>query len=263
MPATGATLPDDYFDGNPVQWWITSIPPYYCQNNGAPGMDFSTDTSFAGVSIAAAVGPPSVFTTGVKYAPQFGGVAKGPRYVDSVGNDQNFRSIDDPATQWYQNGSADGDWALQTSYEVSTARYDLPFGPYKLNLTTDSTPYPAADGDIIVITTGSTVLAGALPEGVDPYSSLDTRAFNLIFYSTGSNYVNDLVTSIPENASPSTATLPNYNASTREAFVGNSGGLFAFVAVPNIAGGNLMWWPISYDASSAVNAFRIISLNES
>ncbi|WP_370103795.1 hypothetical protein [Winogradskyella sp.] len=263
MPATGATLPSDYFDGNPVQWWITSMPPYYCQNSGAPGMDFSTDSSWGGVSISATVATPTQFTTGVKYAPQFGGVNKGPRYVDNTGADQNCKSIDDPSTQWYQASAADGDWALQTSYEVSTARYDLPFGPYQLNLTTDSTPYPAADGDIIVITTGSTVIAGAINEG-PAYSANDTRAFNLIFYSTGSANVNDLVTSIPENASPSTATLPNYNASTRESFVGNSGGLFAFVAIPNDANSSqVMWWPISYDGSAAFNAFRVISRNDS
>jgi len=262
MPNTNGNLPDDYFTGERLKWWITSIPPYFCQNTGAPGMDFSTDGSFCGVSITANPGVAAVKTTGLKYACSFYGVAKGPRHINPAGSDVITTSIADPSTQWYQANTADGDWTLQSSYEVSTARYDLPFGPYQLDLTTDSTPYPANNGDIIIITTGSTVLAGAINEG-PPYSVNDTRSFNLIFYSTGSANVNELAISIPENANPTTATLPNYNAATRENFVLDSGGLFAFVAMPNEEEDDLMWWPISYDGSQANSAFRILSRNDS
>ena len=266
MPATNATLPDQWWpeEGEPVQLWITSIPPYYCQNNGAPGNDFSADSVWAGVSTGG-YGTPTSKTTGLKYAVQYGDTGgSDPKMDDGIGNAVTWMSIDNPGTPYYQAGTADGDWALQTSYDVSINRYDLPFGPYKLNLTTDGTPYPAADGDIIIVTTGSTVLAGALGDGAAQYSAQDTRAFNLIFYSTGSANVNDLVQSIPENAAPgSTTALTSYNGVTRHNFIVNSGGLFAFVAIPNQGGGNLMWWPITWDASLPTSTPFIRSWNAS
>ena len=264
MPATNATLPEQWFDGEPVQLWVTSIAPYFCQNNGAPGNDFSNDAVWVGVSSAVS-GPPTVKTTGLKYAVQFGDTGgTDPKISDVGGNTSTWTSIDDPSTPYYQTGTADGDWALQTSYRVTTARYFLPFGPYQLNLTTDSTPYPAADGDIIVVTTGSTVLAGAINEG-PAYSVNDTRSFNLIFYSTGSANVNDLVQSIPENAAPDINTqLTDYNSVSRNNFVINSGGLFAFVAIPSAGNpSQVMWWPITWDVATPNNTQFIHSLNAS
>lgn len=264
MPATNATLPELYFDGDPVQLWVTSIAPYFCQNNGTPGDDFSNDNVWVGVSSAQS-GVPTVKTTGLKFAVQYGDTGGAdPKMSDAVGSTSTWTSIDDPSTPYYQAGTADGDWALQTSYNVTTARYFLPFGPYQLNLTTDGTPYPAADGDIIVVTTGSTVLAGALNEGPE-FSVNDTRSFNLIFYSTGSANVDNLVQSIPENASPGINTqLTNYNAVSRNNFVVNSGGLFAFVAIPNVSNASqIMWWPITWDAATPNNALFIHSMNAS
>ncbi len=266
MPATNAELPDQWWPdapAEPVQLWITSIAPYFCYNSGLPGDDFSNDGVWAGVS-SAVNGPPTRKTTGLKFAVQYGDTQGfDPKIDDGTGNSSAWTSIDDPGTPYYQAGTADGDWALQTSYDVTTARYDLPFGPYKLNLTTDGTPYPAADGDIIVVTTGSTVLAGQINEG-PAYSINDTRSFNLIFYSTGSANVNDLVQSIPENAAPGANTaLTSYNATSRNNFVANSGGLFAFVAIPNQGGGNLMWWPITWDTSILNNVPYIRSMNAS
>jgi len=264
MPATNATLPGQWFEGEPVQLWITSIAPYFCQNNGAPGDDFSNDSVWIGVSTGG-WGTPTTKTTGLKYAVQYADTGgSDPKFDDGAGNPSTWTSIDSPSTPYYQAGTADGDWALQTSYDVTTARYDLPFGPYQLNLTTDNTPYPAADGDIIIVTTGSTVLAGAINEG-PAYSVNDTRSFNLIFYSTGSANVNDLVQSIPENAAPGINTqLTNYNGISRYNFVVNSGGLFAFVALPSAGDPNdLMWWPITWDDSAPSSPPFIRSFNAS
>jgi hypothetical protein len=264
MPATNATLPGQWFEGEPVQLWITSIAPYFCKNNGAPGDDFSNDSVWIGVSTGG-WGTPTTKTTGLKYAVQYGDTGgSDPKFDDSLGNPVVWTSIDDPSGPYYQAGTADGNWALQTSYDVTTARYDLPFGPYQLNLTTDNTPYPAADGDIIVVTTGSTVLAGAINEG-PAYSVNDTRSFNLIFYSTGSANVNDLVQKIPENAAPGINTqLTSYNGISRYNFVVNSGGLFAFVAIPSAANpSQVMWWPITWDDSGASSPPFIRSFNAS
>ena len=141
----------------------------------------------------------------------------------------------------------------------------MPFGPYPLNKTTDALGYPNADGDIIVVTTGSDVLAGALGDGGIPYNNLDTRSFNLIFYSTGSNNVNDLVQSIPENASPGAQTaLNDYNPTSRDNFVINSGGLFAFVSIPaETTPSAFKWWPITWDVQSPGNVRTIRSTNDS
>jgi len=77
--------------------------------------------------------------------------------------------------------------------------------------------------------------------------------------------VNDLVLSIPENAAPGVNTqLTNYNSTSRNNFVINSGGLFAFVALPSAGDPNdLMWWPITWDVSTPNNAQFIHSLNAS
>jgi len=268
MPATNATLPDNWYgEGEEpgVQLWIGSVAPYYCQNNGAPGDDLSADGIWVGVS-SAVNGAPTTKTTGLKFAvqyPDLGGVE--PRMDDGAGNAASWTSIDSPSSPYYQSGTADGNWALQTAYEVTIQRYPMPFGPYPLNKTTDSTPYPAADGDIIVVTTGSDVLAGNIGDGGVPYDNLDTRSFNLIFYSTGSNNVNDLVQSIPENAAPGINTqLTNYNSTSRNNFVINSEGLFAFVAIPADSIPNaLKWWPITWDVQSPNNVRTIHSKNAS
>lgn len=268
MPTTSATLPDNWYgEGEEpgVQLWIGSVAPYYCQNNGAPGDDFSNDAVWVGVS-SAITGAPIKKTTGLKFAVQYGDVGGvDPRMDDGSGNPATWTSIDSPSGPYYQPGTADGNWALQTAYEVTTQRYPMPFGPYPLNKTTDGLSYPNADGDIIVVTTGSDVLAGALGDGGLPYDNLDTRSFNLIFYSTGSNNVNDLVFSIPENANPGVNTqLISYNAVSRNNFVINSGGLFAFVSIPaESIPSAFKWWPITWDVQSPGNVRTIRSSNAS
>ena len=268
MPITSATLPDNWYgEGEEpgVQLWIGSVAPYYCQNNGAPGDDLSADGIWVGVS-SAVTGAPVKKTTGLKFAVQYGDVGGvDPRMDDGAGNAATWTSIDDPSGPYYQPGTADGNWALQNAYEVTTQRYPMPFGPYPLNKTTDALGYPNADGDIIVVTTGSDVLAGALEDGAAFYSIGDTRAFNLIFYSTGSNNVNELVQSIPENASPGVGTeLNDYNPTSRNNFVTNSGGLFAFVSIPaETTPGVFKWWPITWDSSAPGNVRTIRSTNDS
>lgn len=269
MPSTGAILPDPYYgDGEaigPVKIWLGSVPPYYCYNNGAPGNDLSADDTWIGVSSGASAGVPTSKTTGVKFAYTKGIDlnADAPSYYNSGGVKVNWIALNEVGGPYYVPGTAEGNWGLANNYEVTTARYDMPFGPYDLSKTTDGTPYPATDGDIIVVTTGSDVIAGALGDGATPYSNLDTRAFNLIFYSTGSDYVNDLVQKIPENNSPGVNTqLTNYNQVSRNNFVINSGGLFAFVAIPDQASTSLIWWPITWDASGPSQTINIFSRND-
>ena len=277
MPASGTTLPQEYFggeEGNNVRLWITSLPPYYCQNNGTPGDDFSNDNVWVGVSMANTPNSnvPVRFTTGVKFAYTVHGSIGGdtPKITDpfGVGSLTSWTYLNNPLlSPYYQNGTADGNWGLQNNYNVGPNQYDFAFGPYELDKTTDGTPYPSADGDIIVVTTGSNVIGGFLQDGGTPYSAQDGRMFNLIFYSTGSDHVEELVASIPENNSPGLLTaLASYNETSRYNFIANSGGLFAFVAIPNNVDPNqLMWWPISWNGSGVMGGTTtsLLSRNDS
>jgi len=276
MPASGTTLPSEYFgeeEGNNLRLWIASLPPYYCQNNGLPGDDFSNDDVWVGVSMANTISSnvPVQYTTGVKFAYTTHGDigANTPKITDPLlgGSIIGWTALNDPLSPYYQSGTADGNWGLQNNYNVGTNQYDFAFGPYELDKTTDGTPYPAADGDIIVVTTGSNVIGGALGDGGTPYSAQDQRMFNLIFYSTGSSNVGELVASIPENNSPGLLTaLASYNETSRYNFIANSGGLFAFVAIPNNVDPNqLMWWPISWNGSGVMGGTTtsLLSRNDS
>lgn len=268
MPTTptNATLPDAYFaDVDPkYKIWITSIPTYYCKNPGAQD-DFSGDNVWLGVSatLTGQVGTPVQYTTGVKFAitypDEFG--AQSPSYYNNGGAKTGWVSLSDPASPYYVAGSAEGNWGLQTTYRIGQSQINMPFGPYDLSKTTDGTPYPATDGDIIIITTGSTVIAGALGDGASPNGIGDDRIYNLIFYSTGSADISSLIAKIPQNQSPGANTdITTYHRSERANFVRFSGGLYAFAAIPNAGLSTLGWWPITWEATSVID---VVSRNDS
>jgi len=248
---TNVTLPDSYYSaGEEVRWWILSAPPYYCQNGYPTGQDFSSNKTWLGVSMWNGVNLNTQQTSGIKYAFTRGlePVAEAPPggdkvyYIsDAVGTGQILANLNIVNGAW---NTPSGIWGLQDTFYPG--KNVAEFGPYDLNKTTDTTPYPDADGDIIIITTGSDVLGGAIEAG-GAFGAGDFRIWNLLFYSTGSSNITDLVTGVFSNSAASAlssyAEPDRYNYFTH----GDVAGSMAFVAVPSTSNPNaLIWWPITW-----------------
>jgi len=243
---TGATLPADLFTAN-VKWWITSAPPYYCQNNTSGGSSFATDAVWCGVSMwNETVGTgQSIQTTGVKYAWTYN--LQGSQPTSTI---KFLETLAPTWTTWQPLNKTGGpyspEWDRPQSgeYQLGPAKLGLFFGPYDLNKTTDTTPYPQQSGDVIFIATGSDVLGGT-NEG-QPYSATDGRVFNLLFYSTGSNNAQQLARSLTGNAS----VLPDWSVMSRWSIIKDYS-LFAFVALADTTNpASVMWWPISWNTTT-------------
>jgi len=255
MPGIDQQLPNDYFNKN-LKWWIISAPPYWCEHDTPAGSALASDDTYLGVSTwNETPGGSNVFvkTTGVKYAyTATGDPSPAPQFVDANGGPVWTTMA--PLNKAGGAYSPEWDRPLSGEYQIGVNKIGLYFGPYDLNKTTDATPYPTNNGDIIIIATGSDVIGGTL-EG-SAYTQADSRSFNLLFYSTGSNNVNDLASSLAGSANQ----LPDFLPSTRSNFVRNNS-LMAFVAIPSdTAPENVMWWPITYNST---NTYRINSINES
>lgn len=254
---TNVILPDVYYQGEDtkLKWRITSLPPYYCGNTSG-AQDFSADFTWLGVSMFDGVNTNTRYTSGIKFAYTIGdereagtyGGGNDPIYIENaIGQSQTLVPLNKAGGAYNTDGTNNGIWGLQHTYRPGGLS-GVPFGPYDLDKTTDSTPYPAADGDIIIITTGSDVLAGTI---ADPaYGSGDTRIFNLLFYSTGSNEVQDLVAGVFSNNAA--GTLNSYAQLSRYQFQTHADvrGSMSFVACPTNNPSNLLWWPITWDDNS-------------
>ena len=255
MPATNQTLPVGYFEGE-LEWWITSIPPYYCYSANPGGSDFSSDDIWLGVSSAISEITPIVLkTTGLKYAytNNLGGVfpSSAIKFVNGAGTPTGLEPLN-------KIGGLYNPFSLQDTYDVGSSKIPLAFGPYPISKTNPSLPYPTDDGDIILITTGSDVLAGSINDGGTALGAGDNRMWNLLLYSTGSNDVTRLSAGVN---STSADILINYDANTRNTYIQSSGGVFGFVAIPNTGDpSQLMWWPLSYSVNDNT---IIVSRNDS
>jgi hypothetical protein len=255
MPATNQTLPVGYFEGE-LEWWITSIPPYYCYSANPGGSDFSSDDIWLGVSSAIDYISPIVLkTTGLKYA-YTNNIGSGfpvaaIKFVNGAGTPTGLAPLN-------KIGGLYNPFSLQDTYDVGSSKIPLAFGPYPISKTNPSLPYPTDDGDIILITTGSDVLAGSINDGGTALGAGDNRMWNLLLYSTGSNDVTRLSAGVN---STSADILINYDGNTRNTYIQNSGGVFGFVAIPNSGDpSQLMWWPLSYSFNDNT---IIVSRNDS
>lgn len=245
--STGKSL-DNQLYANNVRFWIGSVPPYYCSNNGPSGADnLNADDIWIGNSFVTTASPaiPVKYTNGVKYAADSdGGDNPGSLvlYVNSSGAPATLTFINETST--YQPAPY-----LQTQYQIGLNREPMFFGPYDLNKTWE-VAFPPRDGDIIFITTGSDVIGGALEDGAAPNSIGDTRAFNLIFYSTGSGDVvglSEWVGNTNQTGRPSSAVLSNYTPLTRSDWYATCG-VTGFVGIRSDSSANdVIWWPLTYD----------------
>ena len=257
---TGVTLDDNLYTSN-VHFWIGSVPPYYCSNDGPSGADnLNADDVWIGNSCVTAASPavPVKYTNGVKYAADSddgtnpGGLVS---YIDGSGTPITLTFINE--TPAYAPAPY-----LQTQYQIGLNREPMFFGPYDLNKTWE-VAFPPRDGDIIFITTGSDVIGGALEGGAAPYSIGDTRVFNLIFYSTGSSDVTTLsawVGHSNQTGRDSSQILPDYTPTARSDWYADTG-VTGFVGIRSDSSvNNVIWWPLTYnDATPEV----IVSRNDS
>ena len=261
MAVTGKQIPNAIY-ADSFQWWITSAPPYYCYNAGPVGFDDLSDGGYwIGTSFTSTGQPgvPAAYTNGVKFTAT----------TDSTSNPsslvQVYYGTGASAGTAYQmsilnDGVKDNPY-LQSSYQIGSQKEKLFFGPYPLNKTANST-VNVADGDIILITTGSDVIGGTLISA-PAYGSQDNRQWNLIFYSTGSADITKLSEYVGD---PSTtgrgtgATLPNYSIANRSTWYTNTG-VGGFVAIRSVASATeITWWPLTYDDNTVTG---IISRNDS
>ena len=244
---TGLTLDDQWYSDE-FEWWIASVPPYYCYNAGGVGADdLSTDATWLGTSMDTGAAPnvPTQYTNGVKYALVNPIGQDNPtgaiQYRNSLGAQQTLKTLSDSSTPY-----SNPEQYLQSTYRIGTQGNPLFFGPYNLNLT-DST---IADGDIIFITTGSDVIGGSLADGGAVLGPGDNRSYNLIFYSTGSSNASLLsiwVGNPNQTGRGSGASLINYNTNTRQIWYSGTG-VGGFVGIRSQSSvNNVLWWPLCFD----------------
>lgn len=258
---TGVTLDDQLYASN-VRFWISSVPPYYCSNNGPSGADnLNADDIWIGNSLVTAASPtiPVKYTNGVKFAADSDDSTNPGQlvsYVNGSGTPTLLTFINE--NQTYQPAPY-----LQTQYQIGLNREPMFFGPYDLNKTYQGNDFPPRDGDIIFITTGSDVIGGQLEDGAAPYSIGDNRVFNLIFYSTGSSNVTKLsewVGHSNQTERGSNAILPDYSPSNRSDWYEQCG-VTGFVGIRSVSSINdVIWWPLTF---TAANPEIITSRNDS
>lgn len=257
MAVTGKEIPNAIY-ADSFQWWITSAPPYYCRNAGpATADDLSDGGYWIGTSFTSTgqVGTPAVYTNGVKFTAT----------TDSEANPGNlvqvYSSIGAAYPMSILNDRVKDNPYLQSSYQIGSQKDPLFFGPYPLNKTANST-VNVADGDIILITTGSDVIGGAIIS-TPAYGSSDNRQWNLIFYSTGSADIlklSEYVGASSTTGRGTGASLVNYEPATRSTWYTNTG-VGGFVAIRSVASATeITWWPLTYDGNTVTN---IISRNDS
>ena len=258
--STGLTLPNDlYAPPTELEWWVTSLPPYYCSSAGGVGNDdFSTDGIWLGTSFTATgqVNPPVKYTNGVKFAfttadEQPPGSTVEFEDPNSGTTTLNPLNLGSPYIYPY----------LQDTYRVSNKGEPLAFGPYPLNKTNASLNPRISDGDIMFITTGSDVIGGS-NVGAE-FSADDSRQFNLIFYSTGSANVfllSEYVGNTNQTGRLSNQNLPDFTPQSRAEWYSDTG-VNGFVGIRSVASATtVMWWPLTYDQN---NVLDIISRNDS
>jgi hypothetical protein len=193
-------------------WMVISLPPYYCangkyanSNEGLMGNGWATTDQNTG----------NAYTTGFKFG-------WSSFYFKNTTSNLKDDSVN--AIKSMDNGSYNG--LRPDQYDV--VGDPLAFGPYKLNLT----PIPNNGlGDVLLITTGSDVLAGS---GTG-YGLTDTRQFNLLFYATSSASANDLVLALTGYS------IGSYLESDRLKVI--QSGYFLFVSLGFVGSSNYGWWP--------------------
>ena len=221
-------------------WYIWTISSYYAANAGSP-RDFSTDrTSMNATIMSDSSGGTAQSGTNQGIKMIFGPTDKDPgsncdpaphpngsaAYLwKPVGQETNTTS------SYYGDGRDYFMHSYSYGYQGSSLiTSGSGFGPYELNLT------PIATGSVMLIATGSDVLIGNTLGGNN--TNKDTRAYNVLFWVTGSANADQLVQKITG------VGVADYGEDDRRSIYSSGYGLFQ--TAYDAENGTLTWYPGNY-----------------
>lgn len=250
--STGLELPNEYWsaEDSTLSWWVTSIPPYYAINEStdANSDNLNIDRTWLGPNYWNGSAFRHTTSPGIKFCHTYGSSSQAAGsygtavafFSSSTDGNQTLIPLNKGNGYYNTKTNKAGECLRPGTYAIGTARDPLFFGPYNLDLT----KLPNADGDLLLIMTGSDVLGGSSGSG-NPYDDEDHRAFNLLFYYTGSEQadIQDLTGRITG------LTLDGYDASNRGNWISQTKFGMAFVGASGSGGGppQCRWWPITWD----------------
>lgn len=235
--------------GENVSWYIFTMAPYYAEN-ASGGYDFSTDKTCINATIFSNAGGDAVDAgknMGIKMthgAYQGHQTSTGPLIP-------HVNSVLDP---WLPVGCSNSPSRFQSTNYLQSDTYQFGptdnvypgFGPYDLALTPISSTAAEATGSVLLVTSGSEVLTGT--NTGSPYSGADTRAFNILFYSTGALSAADLVEQVTG------VTIANsWNETDRQAIYNAGYGLFQSYYDGGFKKG-MSWYPGNYEEAASNRA---------
>lgn len=250
---TNIDLPEEYYsdEATRLMWWVCSLPSYYCRNEATDSAadDFPIDRTWLGPNYWNNSAYRHDTSPGIKFAHTIGSGSTASNtyttpvafFSSSATGHQTLIALNKGNGVYNTKTGKNGECLRPGTFAVGDARDPMFFGPYAIDLTL----LPNDDGDLLLIVTGSNVLGG--DNSGNAYSSDDQRAFNLLFYYTGSEAadIEDLTVRIAG------ARLQGYNPSQRDTWISNADFSMAFVGASGSGAlrDQLMWWPITWDGS--------------
>lgn len=222
-------------------WYIWTISSYYAANPGSL-RDFSTDrTSMNATIMSSQDGLTAENGTNQGIKMIFGPTDKNPASTCDPAPHPNglssyfWKPVGNGDSNTTGSYYGDGRDYFMHSYSYGTTGASLVtsgsgFGPYELNLT------PIATGSVMLIATGSDVLIGNTLGGDN--NNKDTRAYNVLFWVTGSANATQLVEKVTG------APVGLWNDDDRRGIYSAGYGLFQ--TAYDADNGTLTWYPGNY-----------------
>jgi len=237
-------------------FFITTMPPYFCQNPPTSGKDWSAG-QYGMWGVGSNLATPAITrSTGLKIgwsglvayndpnpspSVAFQNYSGTPgSYVNIINFDKN-NWVGNPEKALQNDGGNDG-WA------VGDNKDSLGFGPYRIGLTPFTTGKTGGSGadvfEVLYITTGSDVLIGEIKDGGTAYSKDDSRMFNILCYATGGKDGGGNYHSI---ALGERLTGITFDGTVGTQLTLLDQGWYAFVALEHsLSPGSYFWWPIPW-----------------
>lgn len=236
--------------GENKSFYIFTMAPYYAEN-ASGGYNFSTDSTCMNATVfsnADSSGIDAGKNMGIKMTH---GDSRGHQTTNGTIIPHNAGTVPEWVPVGCLNSPArfqDTDYLQSDTYQFGPSDNVYPgFGPYDLALTPISTTAAEATGSVLLVTSGSEVLTGTNTGGA--YSGADTRAFNILFYSTGAVSAADLVEQVTGY------TIANSWDETDRQEIYNTGyGLFQSYYDGGPRKG-MNWYPGNYNESSPRNVY--------
>lgn len=237
--------PDPAQSGENQSFYIFTMAPYYAEN-ASGGYNFSTDNTCMNATVWSN-GDSSAIDAGKNMGIKMThGDSRGHRTTNGVPIPHNAGTVPEWLPVGCLNSPArfqDTDYLQSDTYQFGPGDNVYPgFGPYDLALTPITTVAASATGSVLLVTSGSEVLTGKNSGTL--YSGADTRAFNVLFYSTGALAAADLVEQLTGY------TIANsWDENDRKNIYNNGYGLFQSYYDGGVKQG-LSWYPGNYEEAA-------------